>query len=708
MRPHPPGTPLPRQAACRSTAAAAAGAAGAAAASAAATGRGIALVLLALALAGCASAPPPPAAAAQGELRYTILLAGNRAGTATARAGDGGSWAFTWEFNDRGRGPKLSSQVVLDRRGLPVRYDVSGYDYFKNPVAEHFDWIDGKATWKNRAEQGQRDVGGRAFYLEIDGAPIDQGLLARALLASGGRLQLLPDGEARIEKVRSALAQGPGFARAVNLYAISGLGFEPSYLWLDEKEGLFAIHDGWSTIVLEGWEPAMADLVRVQDQVAAAQDKQLAAALSRRPAERLVIRNARLFDPETLTSRPGMTVIVAGNRIEKVAADREAEVPPGAEVVDAAGKALLPGLWDMHVHLAPLDGRLHLAAGVTSVRDMANDIDQLQDMRRRFAAGEALGPRVLMAGFIDGPGPFAGPSKVLVSTREEALAAVDRYQQLGYVQIKLYSSLDPQLVPPIVARAHQLGLRVSGHIPNGLSAEQAVQEGFDEIQHVNFLFLNFQTGVDTRTPQRFIAVAEHAADLDLASPEVRNFLNLLKQRHIAIDPTVNVFEGMFTDRPGTIGPDWAEVADRLPPLTRRYLLAGGGLPVPAGRDEQYRKSFKACLAMVKALHDNGIAIEAGTDAIAGFALHRELELYVEAGIPAPEALRDATLGPARIMGRDKELGSIAPGKLADLILVDGDPAARIADIRRVVLTVKDGVVYDPAEIYKSMGVKPAV
>jgi hypothetical protein len=409
-----------------------------------------------------------------------------------------------------------------------------------------------------------------------------------------------------------------------------------------------------------------------------------------------------------LTSRPATTVIVAGDRIEKVLGDREASVPFGSEVIDAGGKALLPGLWDSHVHLSPVQGRLHLAAGVTTVRDMANDIDQLQDMRRRWDGGEAVGPRVLMAGFIDGPGPYAGPSKVLVSTREQAIAAVDRYQQLGYLQIKLYSSLDPQLVPPIIARAHQLGLRVSGHIPNGMIAEQAVAAGFDEIQHVNFLFLNFISGVDTRTPQRFAAVAEHAADLDLGSPEVRNFLALLERRRIDIDPTLTVFEGLFIARPGTMAEGFAAVADRLPAQVRRGLLAGGGVPVPPGKDEQYRKSFKACLAMVKALYDHHVAIVAGTDGWAGFALHRELELYVAAGIPAPVALFDATLGPARIMKRDRDLGSIAPGKLADFILVDGDPAARIGDIRRVVLTVKGGVVYDPAEIYRSLGVKPAV
>jgi Amidohydrolase family len=662
---------------------------------------------LVLAVAGCTTAAPP-AAPTQAEQRYTVELAGNRAGLATARAGADGVWTIGFEFNDRGRGPKVAIQAAFDRRGLPVRLDVSGNDYQKNPVAEHFEWIAGKASWKNPAEQGQRDVDGRAFYLDMEGSPLELGLLARALLAAGGRLPLLPEGDAAIEKVATALAQGPGFARSVNLYAIAGLDFEPTYVWLDDQEGLFAIFDGWSAIVLEGWEGAIPGLQKTQDQVTAARDQRLAAQLTRRPSGRLVIRNARLFDPETLTSRPATTVIVAGDRIEKVLGDREASVPFGAEVIDAGGKALLPGLWDSHVHLSPVQGRLHLAAGVTTVRDMANDIDQLQDMRRRWDGGEAVGPRVLMAGFIDGPGPYAGPSKVLVSTREQAIAAVDRYQQLGYLQIKLYSSLDPQLVPPIIARAHQLGLRVSGHIPNGMIAEQAVAAGFDEIQHVNFLFLNFLAGVDTRTPQRFVAVAEHAADLDLGSPEVRNFLALLERRRIDIDPTVNVFEGLFTARPGTMPEAYAAIADRLPAQVRRGLLAGGGVPVPPGKDEQYRKSFKACLAMVKALYDHHVAIVAGTDGWAGFALHRELELYVAAGIPAPVALFDATLGPARIMKRDRDLGSIAPGKLADFILVDGDPAARIGDIRRVVLTVKGGAVYDPAEIYRSLGVKPAV
>jgi imidazolonepropionase-like amidohydrolase len=361
----------------------------------------------------------------------------------------------------------------------------------------------------------------------------------------------------------------------------------------------------------------------------------------------------------------------------------------------------------MHVHLSEEQGLFNLACGVTSVRDLANDVDQLLDMRRRWASGEGIGPRVLMAGFMDGPGPYAGPTKVLVSTEQQALEWVDRYAKLGYVQIKLYSSLDPKLVPAIVKRAHQLGLRVSGHIPNGMTVTDAVRAGFDEVQHVNFLFLNFIPGVDTRTRARFSAVGEHAAELDLASEPVRAFVRLLKERHTVVDPTLNFYEDLFVGRPDAVSPSLAPVVDRLPYQARRQMF-GGVLPVAPGMEQRYRDAFRACIAMVRLLHDEGITIVAGTDSVAGFTLHRELELYVQAGIPAPEVLRIATLGAAQVMKLDRDLGTIAPGKLADLILVDGDPTRNISDIRRVTLVVKGGVEYDPAKLYEAIGVKPAV
>jgi imidazolonepropionase-like amidohydrolase len=143
----------------------------------------------------------------------------------------------------------------------------------------------------------------------------------------------------------------------------------------------------------------------------------------------------------------------------------------------------------------------------------------------------------------------------------------------------------------------------------------------------------------------------------------------------------------------------------MPAQVRRGFLYGG-LQVPPGQDQRYQDSFQRMLDMAKAFYDSGIPLVAGTDSLAGFALHRELELYVKAGIPAPKVLQLATLGAARVVKRDSELGSIAPGKLADVILVDGNPAAHISDIRRVKTVVKDGVVFQVADMDRALGVIP--
>jgi imidazolonepropionase-like amidohydrolase len=314
---------------------------------------------------------------------------------------------------------------------------------------------------------------------------------------------------------------------------------------------------------------------------------------------------------------------------------------------------------------------------------------------------------VIACGFLDGPGPYAGPTKALVDTEEEARKWIARYASLGYPQIKVYSSLRPALLPAIIADAHGRGMRVSGHVPASMTAEDFVRAGADEIQHINFLFLNFwaDTVKDTRTPERFTAVAQKAAGLDLDSPRVRAFLELLKERHTVSDPTVTIFETMFTARPGAVSPSYASVADRLPAQVRRGLLTGG-LPVPEGKDQLYRDSYRKLLAMIRRLYESGIPMVAGTDGFSGFTLQRELENYVEAGIPAPEVLRMATLDAARVMKRDGELGSIAAGKKADLVLIDGDPAARISDVRRIVTVVKNGVVYDPDAIQRALGIRP--
>ncbi len=642
--------------------------------------------------------------------RYTVLMASRPAGSQTTTVKAGGERLYSFEYNDRGRGPKLSTRIVLGEGNIPTLTETTGYGYLKDPVAERFSVSDGKATWKSTAEQGERAVGGRAFYISMSGAPEEAALLAQALLAApGGKLSLLPEGEARIERVGALKVEANGQSRTVVQYAISGLNFTPFPIWLEQDQTFFALASNWFGVIREGWESTIPALIKAQEVAESARSAELAKTLARRPtAPALVFKGANLFDAETATMHPNSTVVVVGNSIRAVGEDGKVNIPAGSEMIDARGKTLLPGLWDMHVHIGETDGLLHMGAGVTTVRDLANDTDQLLALRKKFNAGEAIGPRILMAGIIDGPGPFAGPTKMLAATEAEARAYVDKYASLGYEQIKVYSSVKPELVPAIIDEAHKKGLRVSGHVPALMTAEQVVRLGFDEVQHTNFLFLNFwaDTVKDTRTPVRFTAVAENAATLDLNSERVQAFIKLLKERKTVIDPTLNIFEGMFTDRPGKISEGFAAIADSLPPQVRRGFLTGG-LPVPEGKDERYRESFRAMLRMVSALYSAGVPIVAGTDSMPGFSFHRELELYVEAGIPAPKVLQLATLGAARVMKHDKELGSITPGKLADMILIDGDPSARISDIRKVLTVVKEGTIYDAAQLYRATGIRPS-
>jgi len=382
-------------------------------------------------------------------------------------------------------------------------------------------------------------------------------------------------------------------------------------------------------------------------------------------------------------------------------------VSAGAQVIDAHGRTLLPGLWDMHVHLTGTDGIVDLASGITTVRDLGNQVEDLIARTHRFDAGTEVGPRVVRAGLIDGRGPLAAPIGLFADTPDEARAAVDKYAELGYVQIKIYSSLKPALVPVIVEAAHAHGLRVSGHVPNGMNAADAVVAGFDELQHANFLFLRFVADPDddTRSPLRFTRVAERGAGLDLDGKDVQAFLDLLRDHHTVLDPTLIAFEGMLVSDPGELEPALAPYVDQLPVAIVRGAR-GGGLPAPDGKRATFRASFAALLKMIKRAWDRGIPIVAGTDDVAGLTLARELELYVKAGIPAPDVLALATIGAARVMKQDQESGSIAVGKHADLVLVDGDPTRDIGAVRNTDLVICRGRLYDPAALYGSVGMRP--
>jgi imidazolonepropionase-like amidohydrolase len=656
------------------------------------------IALLTLFAVACAYQPQPAATPTESTRRYTVLMSTNKAGSQVVTT-RGNEVTVDYEFNDRGRGPKTHSVIRLDERGVPVAVQTAGNDYYKQQIEERFDAEDGTPEWKNTSEAGEAAQRG-GFYASMYGPPEELAILARAALRNGGRLAALPAGEIAVRKAGDATIRGTH----VTAYELSGLGFSPFEIWLDDDQNLFGVVSAWSSTIREGFEADAKQLIDAQDARASERIGALAAKHSRKPTGgRLTLLNARVFDPRTRTLSAPTTVNIEGNRIQSIGVPQERNA---ADIMDVAGKTVMPGLWDMHTHVGDVDGLLNIAAGITSIRDLGNDSDTVIKFKQNVESGRWIGPRVTLAGLVDGPGPFQGPTNLLVDNEADAKKAIDFLVGRGYEGLKIYSSIKPELVPVLTSYAHERGLRVSGHIPAGMRAIDAVNAGYDEIQHANMLLLNFMPDVkDTRTPARFTEPAKRAADLDLQSEEVRAFIARLRERNIVVDPTVAVFEEMFTARAGAVSPGYAAIADRLPPQNRRYLLTGG-LPVPEGMDERYRASFRKMLDLVAELHRSGVTIVAGTDALPGFALHRELELYSQAGIPNADVLRIATLIPAQILKRDTDLGTIEPGKLADLIVIDGNPLVNISDIRRVVTVVKDGVVFDPRALYAEVGVRP--
>ena len=615
-----------------------------------------------------------------------------------------------FQFNDRGRGPKIYTTYRLDSRGLIVFEESKGVDYMKSPVEERFSLVAGEAAWKNKAENEKQSNASGRFFIDLNGGPESQAILARALLScEGGKLPVLPSGQAAIRKLQSVPVEASGQKSTATLYEISGLGFTPSYLWLDDNQQFLAVTHGWGALVRQGLESSVSQLRESQRQAEIARSSELAKALSHKPSGDLVIRNVTVFDSSTGKLLSNQRVTVRGERIASLETDDGRPTPAGSQAIDGRGKMLLPGLWDMHAHIFPVYAFLDIAAGVTTVRDLANAVEELGKLRQQIQEGKQIGPRVVLAGFIDGPGPFEGPVKILAATPEEARQQVDRYADLGYVQIKIYSSVKPELVPIIAEEAHKRGLRVSGHVPSGMIAEQFVRDGADEIQHMNFIFLNFMPDVkETRTPARFTEPGKRGGDLDLNSQRVNDFMAFLKQHHTVIDPTMAIWEATYLDRPGQPSRTDAAIFDRLPVQVRRdSRTAAEALDAsdPAS-DKQYRAAYANMVRMVKKLYDSGIQIVAGTDESDGYALDRELEIYAEAGIPAPEVLRIATIEAAQVMHLDKDFGSVTAGKYADMILVNGDPTKQMSDIRHVDTVIKNGVVYKPAELYPAFGIRP--
>lgn len=651
-----------------------------------------------------------PAAAAE-TIRYVALVdGGTKAGEQVVRKDDDGTTHVDFIFKDNGRGPELKEEYKLAADGTYSQYKVTGTSTFGAKVEETFSRTGDSAEWKSTSDEGKQSVSGTALYSALGGTPAGFSVAMSALAKrSDGKLPLIPSGTLTVRKIADAEVAHGSDKRTVQLVAMTGVGLTPTFVWTTTGADprLFAfIYPGFLQLIEEGWESnAMALETRqkqAEGEVLIGMEQRLAHPL----AGTTLIRNARVFDSEKATLGAASDVLIRDGKIVSIA-NAGGEKAKVDNVIDAGGKVLLPGLFDMHAHFGPWDGGLHLAAGITTIRDMGNDNTTLQQLMAQLSEGKLLGPSVVPAGFIEGESKMSARNGFVIKNLDEAKKAVDWYADHGYPQVKIYNSFPKDILRDTAAYAHQRGLRVSGHIPAFMRAQDAVDQGYDEIQHINQVMLNFfvTPETDTRTLERFYLVAKKTADLDFDSKPVQDFIATLAKKQIVIDPTLATFE-FIHQREGQLSPIVADVADHLPPDIQRSRRVGE-MNIPDDATEAlYAKSFDKLVEFVGRLYKAGVPLVAGTDEISGFTLQRELELYVKAGITPAQVLQIATWNGAKYTRTTADRGSVAVGKRADLILVDGDPTRNIADIRKVALVIKQGKAYYPSEIDEALGIKP--
>ncbi len=608
-------------------------------------------------------------------------------------------------MNLRGQVFELDSSGKAGSDGLPSALTIRGVTP-QGDAAETFTITSGTAGWKSPVDAGSASYSSPAFYIS-QGGPIDMtAWFLEALLARPDKsLDLLPGGKAHASRLAD-LGVGAGAARqTITLWSVTGIGTSPLPIWADKNNKFFAFSVGLAWVP-EAYADEQKNIEEAQATAMAAQAPGLVKALVTVPAGAVAFTGVRLFDADATRFVEDQTVVVDKGAITAVGAHASIAVPAGAQVIDGRGKTLIPGLWDCHMHVGDdFTGLQELSMGVTSVRDPGNDDLRTIDRRSRMAAGQLLSPHVYPSSLIDGKGPYTAQVANVATSEAEAIALVNKAKANGFTGVKFYGTFDAAWLPASIREAHKLGLHVHGHIPAGIRPMDAINAGYDEITHINWVMM--QAMPDSVIPvsngiMRFEGPGRYAKDVNLEGPAIKTIIGAMTSRHVYSDPTMVAFESLYVPENGDLSPSYAPFVGTMPPTTERGFRSGG-FAVPKGLTRaDYRASWAKMVGLLGLMHKAGVPIVAGTDG-AGIELVHELEIYVQAGLSPAEALAAATIVPARLVGQDKKTGSVKVGKTADLALIEGDPSTHIADLRKTRVVMLDGKLLEADALRSAAG-----
>jgi imidazolonepropionase-like amidohydrolase len=427
----------------------------------------------------------------------------------------------------------------------------------------------------------------------------------------------------------------------------------------------------------------------------------------------VAITHVNVIDATGSPPQADMTVIIRDQHIVGLSRSEAAQLPRGARIVDAHGKFLIPGLWDMHVHTVfgdwlPRNEKvvlpLFVANGITGVRDMGGDLDVLKEWRAQIAAGRLLGPRMYIAGpMLDGPVPRF-PSSAPVADASAARRVVDDLKARGVDFIKIQSLIPRDGYFAAAEEARKVGLTFVGHVPDAVRASEASDAGQKSIEHFTGIFEGCSTIEDQLINGRPRGPGPNVNTYDAA--RAKALIALMAKNRTWQVPTLVWERGQWlvddidkTHDPLTKYAPAAWKARTWPMFVHDIMQSMDTDPLPV-RKRFFQMELEMTLAMFRA----GVPFMAGTDTAAGvhvfpgFSLHEELTLFVQAGLTPMQALQTATRNPAEFMGRLADLGTVAQGKLADLVLLDANPLDDIANTRKIRAVVLAGRYFDRASL----------
>jgi imidazolonepropionase-like amidohydrolase len=426
----------------------------------------------------------------------------------------------------------------------------------------------------------------------------------------------------------------------------------------------------------------------------------------------IALEHIRVIDGTGTAAHEDQTIIIDSGRIVAVGSTAEISVPASATVLDLTGHTAIPGLVGMHDHLFYTTDRgdrdvgagqsfapLYLAAGVTTIRTAgAIDINSDQSIKRSVDTGELAGPKIhLTSPYIN---KRAGES---LDTKKMA-GLINQWADGGISSLKVYENVNRSELAFIIDAAHKRGLKVTGHIC-AVGFVEAAQTGIDNLEHglaVDTEF--FSRKKPDECPKRSDWLPE-LARIDVQGEPVQRMIRELVSRRVAVTSTLAIFEA-FVEEKFQLDPRMRDVlSDEAFVDCRTYLTAGKADP---SRSRVWEAVLKKEMEFEREFVKAGGLLMAGVDptgwggVVAGFGDQRGVELLVQAGFSAEEAIRIATLNGATFLGEDGRIGAVAAGKQADIVILRGNPAANIADIRNVEIVFKDGVGYDPRKIVESV------